>query len=283
VGLARPVVLSGLSPSDQRMLSVLEGGRLVPSRLSDGARAGLDRLRAAGHTSPEHVPPVRALTVAIHGADAVGMAVARSLARQGHVIEFIDDAPAVAESAGVFASARAGETCAGAAARDVRTAVPGASVRVGMSIPDAAIVTGVGATDPAAWVPLLRGDVPHVLVAADEAGIDVGPLVLPGTTACARCVDVAKTQSDSAWPRLRLQCGASRRIVVEPHVADLAGALMAGMLIPLAEGATPAWAVNCVWRIEPGRAPAARPASPHPDCGCGAAGAAATSARISAP
>lgn len=283
VGLARPVVLTGLSPEDQRVLAALEGGRIVPSRLSEGARSGLERIAAQGHCAPPPGSPPRASTIAIHGADAVGIAVARALARHGHAIELVDDAPAVSETAGVFASTRAGETCAAAAAREVRASVPGASVRVGASSPDAAIVIGVGTPDPAAWLPLMRADVPHVLIAADEDGLDVGPLVLPGASACAHCVDLSKTEADAAWPVLRLQCGASRRPVTEPQSAELAGALAAGMLLAWSGAGSHAWAVNCSWRVEPGRAPVPRPAWPQPECGCGAAGPSATSDRISAP
>lgn len=294
VGLARPVVLRGLTAADQNALAVLEGGRLSPASLSPAMRESLQRIASAGHE--QCVPPAasthRALTVAIHGAGAVGIAAARSLAQHGHAVEIVDSTPAVAESPGVFTSAQPRDTCAVAAAREVRAAVPAATVRVGVSQPQAAIAVGVGTADPVAWIPLLRSDVPHVLVATDELGVDVGPLVLPGVTACGQCLDLDKTAADPAWPHLRVQCGASRRPVVEPQAADSAGALAAAMLLAWAESLDAphvpephpaAWAINSIWRVEAGRPPVVRPLWPQPDCGCGAAGAAATSERISAP
>jgi hypothetical protein len=202
------------------------------------------------------------------------------LARHGHVIELADDTPAVAESADVFSSPRAGDTCATAAARELLTSVRGSTVRVGATSPDAAVVIGVGAPDPVAWLPLTRSDIPHVLVAADEAGIDVGPLVIPGASTCGHCVAVARTAADPAWPLMRLQCGASRRPVVEAQAAELAGSLVAAMILAWvgvrgdeqAGGVShTAWAVNAIWRVEAGQPPIPRPAWPQPDCGCGAA------------
>jgi hypothetical protein len=52
---------------------------------------------------------------------------------------------------------------------------------------------------------LRRGGVPHLAAAASEAIGVVGPLVLPGRTACLRCLDLARAERDPAWPLILAQ------------------------------------------------------------------------------
>lgn len=276
IGLARPVVVTGLSAREQEALAALEGGRVAPSRLGPTVRRALRDAVRAGHLEGDAEAP-DGLTVGILGAGAVGLAAARALARHGHRVEFSDPSPASVEAPGVFSTPLPGQSCAGAAVRELLAAVPLAAARTGLSRPDAAIAVAMGAPDPVAWLPLLRTDTPHVLVTTDECGVDVGPLVLPGASACARCLTLERAQADPLWPVLALQCGAARRPVVEPHVAELAGSLAAAMLLAWASGlrrggsgSAAAWALNAVWRVEPLGPPSVRPAWPHPECGCGA-------------
>jgi hypothetical protein len=52
---------------------------------------------------------------------------------------------------------------------------------------------------------LQRGGVPHLAAAASEAIGVVGPLVLPGRTACLRCLDLTRAERDPAWPLILAQ------------------------------------------------------------------------------
>jgi hypothetical protein len=52
---------------------------------------------------------------------------------------------------------------------------------------------------------LRRGGVPHLAAAASEAIGVVGPLVLPGRTACLRCLDLTRAERDPAWPLIVAQ------------------------------------------------------------------------------
>jgi hypothetical protein len=53
---------------------------------------------------------------------------------------------------------------------------------------------------------LLRQEgVPHLAAAASEAIGVVGPLVLPGGTACLRCLDLTRAERDPAWPLILAQ------------------------------------------------------------------------------
>ncbi|WP_432557960.1 hypothetical protein [Granulicoccus sp. GXG6511] len=51
---------------------------------------------------------------------------------------------------------------------------------------------------------LLRADQPHLFVRPLPDGAIVGPLVVPGSTCCTRCMDLVRTR-DRAWPRLLAQ------------------------------------------------------------------------------
>jgi hypothetical protein len=52
---------------------------------------------------------------------------------------------------------------------------------------------------------LMRGQIPHLAASADEAIGVVGPLVIPGRTACLRCQDLTRTDRDPAWPLILAQ------------------------------------------------------------------------------
>jgi bacteriocin biosynthesis cyclodehydratase domain-containing protein len=52
---------------------------------------------------------------------------------------------------------------------------------------------------------LLRAGVPHLTASASEAIGVVGPLVVPGRTACLRCLDLTRADRDPAWPLILAQ------------------------------------------------------------------------------
>jgi len=52
---------------------------------------------------------------------------------------------------------------------------------------------------------LARDLVPHLAAAANEAIGVVGPLVLPGRSACLRCLDLTRAERDPAWPLILAQ------------------------------------------------------------------------------
>jgi len=72
-----------------------------------------------------------------------------------------------------------------------------------MALPDLAILVGRHPMERRAS--LMRDHVPHLAVAADEAIGVVGPLVIPGRTACLRCLDLARAERDPAWPLILAQ------------------------------------------------------------------------------
>jgi hypothetical protein len=71
---------------------------------------------------------------------------------------------------------------------------------------------------------LVADAVAHLTVAASEAIGVVGPLVIPGRTACLGCVDLARSDRDPAWPLILAQ--ASGRA---PQPAACAAVLVAAV------------------------------------------------------
>ena len=69
--------------------------------------------------------------------------------------------------------------------------------------PDLAILAGRTTLDLRAA--LMRARIPHLAASADEAIGVVGPLVIPGRTACLRCMDLTRADRDPAWPLILAQ------------------------------------------------------------------------------
>jgi bacteriocin biosynthesis cyclodehydratase domain-containing protein len=124
------------------------------------------------------------------------------------------------------------------------------------------------------WV---RRSEPHLVVRLLEGRAVVGPFVVPGSTACLRCLDAYRTEQDPAWPLLVEQHARAARAdradgIPEPVDAALAAVAVgwaARDIASYAEGSTPAsWSSTVtlgpqLGAVEPVRWP------PHPHCGCG--------------
>jgi hypothetical protein len=137
------------------------------------------------------------------------------------------------------------------------------------------LVVLVGHQSPAETADLSRLRLPHLAVDASEAIGVVGPLVLPGVTACLRCIDLAKAERDPAWPLILAQL-AGHSVdppACDPVLATTVAAQAAGQVLAFADQASlaqvtangtlelvcPAWQ----WRR--------RSWLPHPACICGSA------------
>jgi hypothetical protein len=136
--------------------------------------------------------------------------------------------------------------------------------------PDLAILVGRPGMDLRA--DLMRRQVPHLATSADEAIGIVGPLVLPGRSACLRCLDLTRTDRDPAWPLILAQlvgrppeplaCDAPLAAAVAAHAAAQA----LGFIDQPAEAAA---AVNGTLELVlPSWQWRRRTWPAHPDCGC---------------
>ena len=180
-------------------------------------------------------------------------------------------------------------------AREVRTADDEAR------LPDLAVLAGPGApgawgagADPVTLAELMRLRVPHLAAGADEAIGVVGPLVVPGRSACLRCVDLSKAARDPAWPVILAQAGGAADGGTRPAVAPQAcGTVLAAATAALAAAQALAFIDRAVPLVTAGGTLEVvlpdwqwrrRSWPPHAACTCGAADAmAATTGALRAP
>jgi len=166
----------------------------------------------------------RATFARVYGVGRVGACVATFLAASGVAwVSCLDTgltAPADTMPGGLSA-ADVGTTRSAGVARAVRRAAREArTADDGSRLPDLAVLTG--RPDPVVLAELMRHRVPHLVVHADEAIGVVGPLVLPGRSACMRCVDLSKAARDPAWPFILAQAGGAGGPLTVPQACDTA-------------------------------------------------------------
>ncbi|MEV5969194.1 TOMM precursor leader peptide-binding protein [Streptomyces sp. NPDC051921] len=260
----------------------------------DPVRADLASLSVV-HRAPDGAARAlgarRALRVQVRGAGRVGAAVAALLSAAGvGRVEVLDSGtvtPWEVTPGGLPAEA-VGERRAVAARRLVGRSAPGG--RPPRSVPggpgDGAgepglslvVVTprdGLGAyvPDPLPAESWLTTGTPHLYAGVLEATGVVGPLVLPGGTACAGCMQRERADREPVWPRLPAQWRSGTPhplpacdVGLAQAVAGLAAAHALAFLdgdLPSSTGAR--WEVSLPlleWRSAPVRA--------HPGCPCGA-------------
>ncbi|MFD9098771.1 TOMM precursor leader peptide-binding protein [Streptomyces collinus] len=135
----------------------------------------------------------------------------------------------------------------------------------------------VHAPDPFSAGPLVTSGTPHLYAGVVEATGVVGPLVLPGETGCAGCLDQDRTDRDPLWPRLVAQwrSGRARRAgACDVALATAVAGLAAAHALAFLDGESPS-GTGTRWEASlPGLNWHSRPVWPHPACTCGAAKAA---------
>ncbi|MEU0571701.1 ThiF family adenylyltransferase [Nonomuraea sp. NPDC005983] len=100
------------------------------------------------------------------------------------------------------------------APRPVSSAAPSVDVRAGAPYlgdgsqrPDLVILAPVTPLDGVLVSELTDLGIPHLLASAYEGHGSVGPLVLPGETACLHCLDLTRRDHDPAWPIVTARLG----------------------------------------------------------------------------
>lgn len=231
----------------------------------------------------------RAARVRVAGAGRVGAAVASVLSAAGvGRVEVTDDGvvePWDTLPAGLPAE-RAGERREKAAGSAVHRASPWPArgrgrhtpPQDGLSLVVLAPRDGLDAwaPDPGAAQELVRAGVPHLYGGVVEATGLVGPLVLPGVTACAECLLRERAEREPSWPLVVGQgrTTARRRGGVPPCDAALAttvaGATAAHALAFL-DGAESELAGRRQVLVLPHLRSRHEECTPHAECPCGAA------------
>jgi bacteriocin biosynthesis cyclodehydratase domain-containing protein len=178
----------------------------------------------------------RAARVVVHGAGRVGAPLAALLSSAGvGTVDVHDHQPTRASDTAVrgLTEADLGRPRAEAVAASLRSL---SSVRP----PSLAVLTDDRADETA---PVLgAGGTPHLLARVDEHVGTVGPLVLPGRSACLHCLDLVRAELDPGWPALAAQLDQpSRTAVACDGVLAVAVASQAALqVLQLLEGDLPA-------------------------------------------
>ncbi|MFD7475066.1 TOMM precursor leader peptide-binding protein [Streptomyces sp. NPDC059837] len=261
-----------------------------------GKKAVLDRLRPdlaslslvtrAPGDAMKHLTARHSLRVQVRGAGRVGVVLASLLAGAGVGQVEVRDVGSVEPwdvAPGGLPPASIGERREEAARRAVRRAAPDRPPRpaaegeeLGFSLVILAPRDGlaVHAPDPAAAEPLIVSGTPHLYAGVVEGTGVVGPLVLPGETGCAGCLDQERVDRDPTWPRLIAQwrSGTSHQVpACDLALATGVAGLAAGHALAFLDGRLPSSA-GARWESSaPGFDWHAKPVWPHPACPCGAA------------
>ena len=237
----------GVAPdATERILALLAAG----GALDDFPASTLRELSSKSRT---RLASELATTSLAHGDGDGG---ARSLARRRDVAVWID-----------------GERRIGRAVARILAASGVVRVMIGAiqdRRPDLAVI--VGRQHPERMSSLVRSRIPHLAVLAGEAIGVVGPLVIPGSTSCLRCLDYFRASKDPAWPLILAQLAIRRP---EPPACDavltaaVAAQAAAQALIAIDRSPSAAATVNGTlelvlpdWRWR------RRTWSPHPACFC---------------
>lgn len=228
----------------------------------------------------------RTQRVQVRGAGRVGAVVASVLAgagigqvdgRDGGRVEPWDVAP------GGHPPEAVGERRTEALGKAVRRAAPDRPPRVGSrpggEDPLALVVIAprdglqAYAPDPATTEELLLAGTPHLFAGVIEGTGVVGPLVVPGMTACAGCLWQRRAERDPTWPRLLAQwrSGRQRQVATgEVALTTTVAALAAAHALAFLDGERPTsagarWEVSAPWFDWQCKA-----VWPHRECACGA-------------
>ncbi|HET7531362.1 MAG TPA: TOMM precursor leader peptide-binding protein [Mycobacteriales bacterium] len=220
-------------------------------------------------------------SVVVHGAGRIGGTVVALLAAAG-VGEVVSIDAAPVRAADLAPAAALQPSADSRAARLVRRADrvygEGRVVRSSRRQPALAVVAPAGSMPSPEIVAAVR-DLPHLFARVLETAVVVGPLVMPGRSACWRCVQLARADRDPAWPAIAAQLTGSAPAVEPGDVAlsSLAASLAVvhalGWLDAAAgvsSGAVPSVNGTVELDLADGRL-RRRSIAAHPDCGCGAA------------
>ncbi len=211
------VLLSGVAPALAEVLALVDGRQTLPTlrrtarrrRIPEGQLDGaLTLLRQAGLVEfpTERQDATRTLAEArlcIVGDGPLAAGLAGPLARSG-----------TAEL--ILAPGRSAPTDGpgiGAIARQLKADEPELQVTAVRQWPEprhrpadlTIVATETAEPDRVLGAALVRDDQPHLIVRTAGDLAVVGPLVLPGRSACLRCLDLTRAGADPGWPELLAQ------------------------------------------------------------------------------
>ncbi|MFD1830043.1 ThiF family adenylyltransferase [Streptomyces desertarenae] len=264
--------------------------RRASARVADGLRPDLASLSVL---HPEPGGAVRRLAaragarVQVRGAGRVGATVAALLSAAGvGQVDVVDGgcaAPWDAAPGGV-APEQSGRRRTAAGGHAVRRAAPAARRprrAAGGPDPGLGLVVVAPRDGLAAYAPdstaageLVGTGLPHLYAGVVEGTGFVGPLVLPGATACAECLMLGRAGREPGWPLVVAQWRSARGSSVpacDVALATLVAGAAASCALTFLDGdESCVTGVRRSWVLPELRAES-EPVAPHAECPCGAA------------
>ena len=114
---------------------------------------------------------------------------------------------------------------------------------------------------------LVRMGQPHLIVRSGGDFVTVGPLVLPGRTACLRCTDLSRRDADTAWPVLLDQL-TRLRLPAPPALSAWAASTTVTQALAFLRGGTPEAGGSTLELSQHDLVTRWRTWAVHPNCGC---------------
>ncbi len=172
-------VLDNVTDGDARLLNALTAG---------SSRAGLDTLAAQAGVPPHRVGEVlRAVAPALERSDE------QARAAQRQPLAIVGRGSAAARVAGVLGEAG-------------HPVAHGSSVTlVAGRRPTVAVLVSGFVSDPIEHQRWLRRDIAHLPIVFGEVSVTIGPLVVPGVTACLTCVELHRVAAEPSWSAVASQ------------------------------------------------------------------------------
>lgn len=136
------------------------------------------------------------------------------------------------------------------------------------SRPTAVLLADSGGPDPGRAAELVAAVIPHLAVRTGPARVVVGPLVLPGRSACLNCVDRHRADADPDWPRVAA-AGRARSADAATRAIRAAAVLAVEQILDLVDGLRRPDSVDATIEWRPGSLyPRRRPWPRHAECRC---------------
>ncbi|MDO4791908.1 MAG: TOMM precursor leader peptide-binding protein [Buchananella hordeovulneris] len=269
------VRLEGLRPRQLHCLESMTRVHVDPGRAAQRlGPALLARLRRAGLlvSGTDTALPGPSLAVE-QGLRRGGLPLGRVAQRHLDVVSVWGQAGLVNPVVEALSQARVGnlltpQNASGAGLTDAEFAqVPSAQL---------AIVLGRHLVDWWTCEQLLRSDQVFLPVEVGDDSLRVGPLVVPGSSPCYRCLHLARLDQDPDWAVVACQLASQRLPAPPAQVTALTAAVVTQVALTFITWPTspkPGQLANQVleWTLD-APLPHTRAVAPHPQCGCGATG-----------
>ncbi len=226
--------------------------------------------------------------VVVHGSGPVAVGVVVGLVQAGVGMVYVGCAGVVsaADLGTGFVDADRGRDRLVAVAAAVRRLCPGVRTRPPplRLVPDLVVLADALAVDPDLTTELHITGTAHLTAALRDGTGVVGPLVLPGRTACLRCVELRRGVHDAAWARVPAQL-VDRTGSADPACVTATVALATAQALAALDGAAGAVDVpstlEATLQVDPARGTLTRRVwEPVAGCGCGATTCARATRRV---